>query len=227
MPYKDKETRRAKYHTVPAEVRKARERARYHEGGKKEKMSEWYAANADKARAAKKRYYHKNREKILAKERADRRSNPEKSRRAHLRTRYGITLGEKAELIRRQGGCCAICGGGPGKKGWHTDHCHTTQAVRGVLCFKCNTGLGAFMDNPVYLRNAASYLEGYHDSRTSQCKTQDPRCATHRSGEEPIPGRSHDGVQRTAASTNPARGCRQLLTQETWLRCAPSNHESV
>lgn len=37
----------------------------------------------------------------------------------------------------------------------------TTMASRGVICFGCNTGLRKFRDNPVFLRNAAEYLENF------------------------------------------------------------------
>lgn len=33
------------------------------------------------------------------------------------------------------------------------------ECVRGVLCSRCNVGLGMFRDNPSYLRLAADYLE--------------------------------------------------------------------
>ena len=43
------------------------------------------------------------------------------------------------------------------------DHCHKTKHIRGVLCSKCNTGLGMFRDNPSFLIEAAKYLiDGPH-----------------------------------------------------------------
>lgn len=37
---------------------------------------------------------------------------------------------------------------------WHTDHCHTTGKVRGILCGWCNTALGKFQEDPNILKSA-------------------------------------------------------------------------
>ncbi|WP_245679152.1 endonuclease VII domain-containing protein [Actinomadura hibisca] len=79
------------------------------------------------------------------------------SRHYHLRGRYGMTEGEVASLGEMQGGYCAICCDRPGD---HVDHCHDTQAVRGVLCVGCNSGMGQLRDDPGALRRAAAYLRG-------------------------------------------------------------------
>ena len=39
------------------------------------------------------------------------------------------------------------------------DHCHTSGKVRGVLCSRCNTGLGKFNDNIDLIKNALKYLK--------------------------------------------------------------------
>lgn len=73
---------------------------------------------------------------------------------------YGITLAQKEGMLAAQGGVCSICGtDSPGPKGWHTDHCHTSLKVRGVLCDNCNRALGFAKDNPTILRTMAAYIE--------------------------------------------------------------------
>jgi hypothetical protein len=39
------------------------------------------------------------------------------------------------------------------------DHNHVTGGVRGVLCTRCNTGLGKFLDGVDLLKKAIAYLE--------------------------------------------------------------------
>jgi hypothetical protein len=50
---------------------------------------------------------------------------------------------------------------------WILDHCHETDTFRGYICHNCNTGLGAFKDNVVVIKNAADYLERHRDENSS------------------------------------------------------------
>ena len=52
---------------------------------------------------------------------------------------------------------CHICGASD-QKSLAIDHCHKTNIIRGILCRRCNTGIGLFKDNPVLLNTAIEYL---------------------------------------------------------------------
>ena len=82
----------------------------------------------------------------------------------NLKRTYNISLNEWEDLFRKQSFKCAICRSDKniGNSGdFHTDHCHKTMKVRGILCSRCNTAIGAFEENIEYLKNAISYLEAY------------------------------------------------------------------
>jgi hypothetical protein len=83
------------------------------------------------------------------------------SRHYHLKRRYGITAAEADAMLDAQGGMCAICGDRPAA---HVDHDHRTGAVRSLLCFTCNSGLGNFRDEPELLRLAADYLDRHESA---------------------------------------------------------------
>ncbi|MDP9795707.1 hypothetical protein J2S43_004219 [Catenuloplanes nepalensis] len=84
------------------------------------------------------------------------------SRQYHLRRRYGIDQEIFDAMLADQGGVCAICDAADPE---HVDHDHRTGAVRGILCFNCNGGLGQFRDNITYLDRAITYLKGHHTWR--------------------------------------------------------------
>lgn len=86
-------------------------------------------------------------------------------RAAVLRHKYGIDLPDYERMLENQGGCCAICGTDqPGRNqtdaySFHVDHCHSTGIVRGLLCDRCNRGLGYFSDDAGRLAAAIRYLD--------------------------------------------------------------------
>ena len=82
-----------------------------------------------------------------------------------LKREYGITTAQYEMILKSQGNVCAICGQPKTAKqhgkirALSVDHDHATQRVRGLLCNKCNLGIGNFRDNPGLLANAIKYLE--------------------------------------------------------------------
>lgn len=78
-----------------------------------------------------------------------------------LTRKFGLDIAEYERLVAAQGGVCALCGKtcSTGRQ-LAADHCHAGGHVRGLLCSKCNTGLGMFDDDPVLLSKAAAYLAG-------------------------------------------------------------------
>src|SRR5262245_27910381 len=85
------------------------------------------------------------------KQAADRR----RSRAHDLKYCYGLSPQQRAAMLRRQKGACAIC---KAKGALGVDHCHTSGVIGGLLCRKCNSGLGFFRDNPASMLASASYL---------------------------------------------------------------------
>jgi len=79
---------------------------------------------------------------------------------------YGLTEEDYTYLLVKQNGCCAICKtnvstrdktGNPQR--FSIDHNHTTGKVRGLLCGRCNTALGLFLDDTKSLEQAIIYLK--------------------------------------------------------------------
>ena len=82
-----------------------------------------------------------------------------------LKKHYGIDLAAYNIILEAQNGVCAIC------KNPETliikgalcklavDHCHDTSKVRGLLCSKCNRGIGLLAHSVNNLASAIHYLK--------------------------------------------------------------------
>jgi tRNA(Ile)-lysidine synthase TilS/MesJ len=81
-------------------------------------------------------------------------------RRSHVSRTYGLSAEDHAALLEYQGGVCAICGGK--RKVLDVDHDHSKEgreAVRGLLCARCNRRLlPACLNDPVILSRGINYL---------------------------------------------------------------------
>lgn len=125
------------------------------------KRNAYARSDKDVAKVLRRQWYTANKDKVVAQTVAWAGANPEK--RAELIERgrlkkYGLTIAQYHQLHEQQSGRCRICDRAL-SDGVHIDHDHATLVVRGLLCPKCNIGLGHFEDDPQRLRRAAAYLK--------------------------------------------------------------------
>lgn len=71
---------------------------------------------------------------------------------------------ERTAMLERQGGKCAIC---EVKEARVIDHCHTTGKIRGLLCYSCNTAIGALGDTVQGVMRGVRYLKQFEEASHS------------------------------------------------------------
>lgn len=73
---------------------------------------------------------------------------------------YNLSKEEFTQMYLEQEGKCEICGKleEDNNRALAIDHCHITGMVRGLLCGKCNTGIGMLNDNAELVKSALLYL---------------------------------------------------------------------
>jgi len=87
--------------------------------------------------------------------------------------KYKISKQDWDQLMKLQDGRCAICRKPETELNKGTvkrlaiDHCHETNKVRGLLCGRCNQGIGRFEDSWLLLDNAMEYLTYWHSKHGS------------------------------------------------------------
>ena len=95
----------------------------------------------------------------LYKQQKERKGNRHKE---HIQYKFGMSEVEFELMLKSQDNKCLICGTTDPSNNWAKflviDHCHKTNKIRGLLCAKCNRGLGYFKDDPELLEKAAKYL---------------------------------------------------------------------
>jgi len=115
----------------------------------------WYRSNPEKVRAWRERYKVEKRDALDD---------------HWYRTAYGISLAEYNTMDEAQHGRCAICGEPETDthsitkrvKRLSVDHDSATGAIRGLLCAKCNRGIGMLKHDVRVLRVAIAYLERHN-----------------------------------------------------------------
>ena len=129
--------------TSPEKVVETREKRRV-------AQRQWRERNRAQSRLVARRYREMNPDKVRERQTAYRRRNFRKRL-------YGLTLEQFEAMSAAHDGKCTICG--QPESPLHVDHDHVSGIIRGLLCDRCNKGLGAFRDNPESCRAAAKYLE--------------------------------------------------------------------
>jgi hypothetical protein len=101
--------------------------------------------NSASWKASDKRWRDKNKERLWA---------------SNIKFAYNISVLEYSKLLVSQNGKCAICGVPSEEctRKFSVDHDHETGQIRGLLCDRCNRGIGFLKDNPTILISAANYL---------------------------------------------------------------------
>jgi hypothetical protein len=126
----------------------------------RERASEWYEDNREKALETRRAYYRNNKHKWKKSERT-----PEQKRQDMLKHRYSMTNEQYNALLKKQNSACAICFSK--QEILHVDHNHKCcstrktcgNCVRGLLCARCNKALGLFQDDEDILLKAIKYLQ--------------------------------------------------------------------
>lgn len=142
----------------------------------------WRKENPEKQREIARRARERRKEAASAEQKRWREANPDKvaaalekrkatpkyqARKLNERLRkFGITGEQYAAMVTAQNNKCGSCGTDrPSKrsaKRWAVDHCHTSGAVRGLLCHSCNLTLGNVNDNIAVLESLIAYLKSHN-----------------------------------------------------------------
>jgi len=148
----------------------------------RERCKKYYRTHTERVSAANKKYRAAHTEETKLKNKLYRENHKEeikeyrcshveyhrtKRRECHLKHQYNLSQEEYEALVNFQKGVCAICGKeetavDPRYKTVRkmaVDHDHETGKVRGLLCSRCNKGIGAMEDSPELLLKAVVYLE--------------------------------------------------------------------
>jgi hypothetical protein len=169
---------KANYH-ANKEVRKASRKAHRDANPEenRDRCKEYREAHHEERRAKERAYYHATKE----------------ARRTQIRARakaryaarkcfaYGLSKDEYQEMLRACRGRCPCCLV-PFSSVFGTvpviDHCHdkgfVREAVRGIICSRCNFVMGHASDSPKVLRACALYLERFaRESRDRQATVKE------------------------------------------------------
>lgn len=119
-----------------------------------------------KAKQAQKRYWiniEQSRKKGVKHQRRFRKNNPDSAKRTRLKSKYGLTLEQHKQTYIDQNGCCPICKTPVPYDNIKTDHNHSTEQVRDLLCNRCNLWVGMVESTPDLINSVYEYLEKHNE----------------------------------------------------------------
>ena len=125
----------------------------------RERVNEYYRRyhRTGKGRASDKRWKRNHPDRIRVRNQLYAQKHPDKMLSFGLK-QYGLTV----EQYHALGNVCMICGCTRGeKRRLDVDHDAVTGIVRGLLCGKCNKGIGLLNHDSRLLQNAILYLEDW------------------------------------------------------------------
>ena len=117
----------------------------------------YYKNNKEKEARRKKIWYLKNRKKVLLQQKKTKKNYYEKYKKGGIFSQgyRKLSLKNYSKEYKKQNGKCLICNK---ETKLFQDHCHKSLKYRGLLCIKCNIGLGQFNDSVELLQNAIKYI---------------------------------------------------------------------
>lgn len=126
-----------------------------------------------------KKWREDNRDRTKNNRRAWNAANPELKKatdyKSHVWKTYGLTMDQLSDMLKSQSGACAnnMCRKPLelNTRTCHIDHNHSTGEVRGLLCARCNLGVGV-LERPDY-PGLVTYLDSFNQKLPSLGGTDD------------------------------------------------------
>lgn len=148
-----------------------RQKRRDNPGVFKERARRSREKNGEKLRLKCREYHRRNKVRLSEYRKKWNKENRDLVRARKVNKIYGVSSDEYQKLVMSQNNLCAICKSQEIQRDKRTglirrlavDHDHETGEVRGLLCARCNAGIGQFRDDRNVLRSAIEYLEFYEN----------------------------------------------------------------
>ena len=115
----------------------------------RQQSRDWNRNNRARYKSTNKKWYEDNKDSINF-----------RCRKNKIKREYYLTIEQYNQMFVDQNGVCAICGEKQENgKNLSIDHNHETGKVRGLLCTRCNTGIGLLKEKEDILLKAIEYLK--------------------------------------------------------------------